>query len=154
MAVFFLGGILLAGALLVLLNWWSKAEVASAKKGLVWGIIGVCVLLGVLLLASGRGIAAIAPIGYAGWRMLGFGQTIASLYKRFGGENKASVGPKAAVTLSRDDALEVLGLRDGASHQEIKSAHKRLIAQCHPDKGGSDWMAAKINDARRILLDK
>ncbi|MBL4790747.1 MAG: DnaJ domain-containing protein [Kordiimonadaceae bacterium] len=154
MAGFLLGGILLAGALLVLLNWWSKAEVASAKTGLVWGIIGVCVLLGVLLLASGRGFAAIAPIGYAGWRMLGFGQTLASLYKRFGGGDKAAGGPKPPATLSRDDALEVLGLQSGASDQEIKEAHKRLIAQCHPDKGGSDWMAARVNDARRALLNK
>lgn len=54
--------------------------------------------------------------------------------------------------MSRDEALKVLGLHDGASDDEIRAAHRRLMLQNHPDKGGSDYLAAKINEARDTLL--
>ena len=54
--------------------------------------------------------------------------------------------------MSHDEALKVLGLRDGASDDEIRAAHRRLMLQNHPDKGGSDYLAAKINEARDTLL--
>jgi curved DNA-binding protein CbpA len=46
----------------------------------------------------------------------------------------------------------VLGLRPGASKAEILSAHRRLMRGAHPDTGGSDWLAARINLARDVLL--
>jgi DnaJ-like protein len=58
--------------------------------------------------------------------------------------------PPSAMT--RAEALQVLGLVEGASADDIRAAHRRLIAQIHPDKGGSDYLAAKINQARDVLL--
>ncbi len=54
--------------------------------------------------------------------------------------------------MTREEALAVLGLAEGASEQEIKAAHRRLIQRMHPDVGGSADLAARINRAREVLL--
>lgn len=54
--------------------------------------------------------------------------------------------------MSRDEALSVLGLKPAATNEDIKNAHRRLMKDFHPDRGGSDYIAAKINQAKDILL--
>ena len=62
-----------------------------------------------------------------------------------GGENGASPS-------SRAEALAVLGLQDDATEEDIIAAHRALIQKCHPDRGGNDYLAAKINQAKDQLL--
>ncbi len=145
MIAWLLIGVGLAVALLVLLNWWANAEVKTAKSSLFWAIIGVCTVLSILLLVTGRGLFAIVPIGIAVWRMFGQAKTVKDFVERAGRSRKQG-------DMTRQEALEALGLKDGASADEIKAAYKRLMARCHPDTGGSDWMAAKLNEAKRVLL--
>lgn len=54
--------------------------------------------------------------------------------------------------MSKAIALEILGLHDAASDQDIVLAHRRLMQKMHPDRGGSDYLAKKINAARDFLL--
>ncbi len=56
--------------------------------------------------------------------------------------------------MTREDALAVLGLTAGADDEEIRAAHRRLIQRVHPDVGGSADLAARINRAKEVLLDR
>ncbi|MEM6852209.1 MAG: DnaJ domain-containing protein [Pseudomonadota bacterium] len=51
-----------------------------------------------------------------------------------------------------EEAREVLGVPPGASDEDIKAAHKRLMRLAHPDQGGTDYLASKINQAKDALL--
>ena len=69
-----------------------------------------------------------------------------------GGDSSQAGTKRSSQSLSKNDAYDLLGLKPGASVDDIKSAHKRLMKEFHPDKGGTDYLAAKINEAKDVLL--
>lgn len=54
--------------------------------------------------------------------------------------------------MSKDEALKILGLNSEASQNEINKAYQNLMKLVHPDKGGSEYFAQKLNAARDRLL--
>ena len=89
---------------------------------------------------SSRVIAAYLERTYPDWRE--------------SGESKFEAGGSASSlgVMDRAQALKVLGLAKGATANDIKEAHRRLISGMHPDHGGSDFLAAQINQAKDVLL--
>jgi DnaJ domain len=79
---------------------------------------------------------------HPGWREQGQGS------ERSGRTAGATTGGP----MSRAEACQVLGLEPGASPEQIGEAHRRLMMKLHPDHGGSDYLAGKINAARDVLM--
>lgn len=71
-----------------------------------------------------------------------------------GNQSTRGAGARRPIeSMTREEALEILGLAPNASRQEIVDAHRKLMSRVHPDKGGSDYLAQSINQARKVLLD-
>jgi hypothetical protein len=123
----------------------TLARLLRKIGGLVFAIAAVA------LAATGRFAVAVGAAGLA-WALL-FGSDAPWQKARgaFGGGGERPRGPSGP-RMTRAEALQVLGLGEGAGEEDIRAAHRRLIRQTHPDAGGTNYLAAKINEAKDVLL--
>jgi hypothetical protein len=151
---YFLLGFLVLIAVLLLSRWVAAADPARLVKTVRWALI-VLVVAGLAAVAwAGRYLLAAYVLPFLIPVLIRGG--LNGLGRRSSGgrsSSKRSTGGRGGSSnMSRDDAYAVLGLAPGASETAIREAHRRLMAKVHPDKGGSDYLAAQINRARDVLL--
>jgi len=159
---------LLLGALILFillggLKAFERASVASIKALLVWIVALAGLALAAIMVLSGRGGAAIGALVMFGPLLLqkfraarsqGFAQRPAGAGSNGGTQHGSGTwgARKPGGPMNRQEAYEILGLKPGASEVEIKAAHHRLMRSAHPDVGGSEWLATRVNQARDVLL--
>ena len=103
------------------------------------------------------GVAALVAFTAAAWSGVrgGWGPTIVLAIVGLwlaASARKTTVQPPTPQSLSDAEARRILGVGEGATPAEIKAAHARLIRAVHPDKGGTEGLAAQLNAARDTLL--
>ncbi|KAJ1393880.1 DnaJ domain containing protein [Sesbania bispinosa] len=57
-------------------------------------------------------------------------------------------------TMTRREAALILGIRENATPDKVKEAHRKVMVANHPDAGGSHYLASKINEAKDVMLGK
>ena len=155
--------IAVAGIALILWHKITKAKGEQRKKMIMWSLIGgVLAVLGLLAItghlnvitAMIAGAVALLPRAMQLLKYLPF---INRMYQQHGQQNaqnqqQSQPPPRGKQAMSTEEAMEVLGLKAGYTQEDVKQAHRRMMQKVHPDRGGSDYLAAQINQAKDILL--
>jgi DnaJ family protein C protein 19 len=132
---------------------FERASVTTVKSLVAWTAALGGIALALLLVLSGReGIAlgALTMFGPLIWQRWRASRAASASSSR----QQAPPPPRRQGNMTPDEAYQVLGLRPGASEADIRAAHHRLMRTAHPDSGGSDWLATRVNQARDVLLGR
>jgi hypothetical protein len=153
--------LLLVVIITFLLIAWAKYQKGNGAQRLAiirqvfkygfWGVLLLLMLRGKIFWLTGLALA-IAPL---------IPEIYVYLMNKLRGSKNVEVEtetPPAPLT-DEQEAMEILGLSGNLDSGEINAdmindAHKRLIQKLHPDRGGNDYLAAKINQARDLLLKR
>ncbi|MGB0935119.1 MAG: DnaJ domain-containing protein [Alphaproteobacteria bacterium] len=141
---------LLAGFGAVVFVWWIihlflNTEPSAVVRGLRIGIAIFLALIFIGLLISGRLnwlfsilLPIFIPIFISAWQ---------------GSRNKQGVdAPPSTKNMTLDQAYEILGLKPGASKEDVIAAYHKLMKKNHPDTGGSTYIARQLTDAKDLIL--
>ncbi len=149
----FLGGLVLLLMVIGISNTYDASKLPFLKKVLKVFIILALIFGLVFLVVTGR-LSAIYAIlgGLTIWliRLLQLG----ILYKNFKEVFKFKKKVSKDSDMDIKEAYEILGLKPGATKEEINKAYKDLMSKLHPDHGGNEYFAMRLNLAKDILLKK
>lgn len=145
--------LLFLGALAVLIfllsaRWLANTEPRNVKIAGGLSLAVILVVLALLMALTGRVLVSVPLLmgAFAAYRRY---RRLVSMASYLGGMAANRKG-----SMSREEALRVLGLEEGAGTDQINAAHRTLMQKLHPDHGGTDYLAAKLNEAREVLKSR
>jgi hypothetical protein len=126
-------GLILLAAAAVAYWAWKTRDGQAIRVGDVAAVVAA--LIGLRFMSRGSELLGLVALGGAGWWLW---------FRR--------QGAGTAPAMTRQEALRLLDLPADATREEIRSAHRRLVARVHPDVGGSADLTRQVNAARDMLL--
>ncbi len=145
------------GIALILWHKITRSKGDERKKMIFWSILGsLGAILAILALtghlniitAAIAGLVALLPRAMQFAKYLPF---VNRLYQQ-NNQQQAHTPTPGRQAMSPDEAREVLGLKPEHTKEDVIQAHRRMMQKVHPDRGGSDFLAAQINKAKDTLL--
>ncbi|MEX2476322.1 molecular chaperone DnaJ [Marinobacter sp.] len=161
-------GIALAAAVFVVLKQWG-ALAPEKKKAATWKlvlIVGGAML--VFMVLTGRlhvlaaAVAALVPLLRKLPALLKFAPLVNRMYRQQRGQGEGKGGAEShtgqrqrtagSARMSVAEACDILGVAEDCPEDDVILAHRRLMQKLHPDRGGNDYLAAQVNEAKATLL--
>lgn len=139
--------------LYVIARFMQKSNSPRTKKIIRYSFAAVFGVLAFFFLV----IAKLMPVGGI-LGLLAFLSAQGGLWRFFGSGSDANIhsnnnmSRKGNTIMTREEALDILGLSGNPDADTIKDAHHKMMLKVHPDQGGSDYFASKLNQARDMLL--
>ena len=147
--IFFLGIIFLV-SILFFVDWLSAKNKKELNKKINLIIIFLSIFIGIILLIGGLYLYSPLFFSIAAWflRKKIIFDVLLNIFRKKQKSNQNDYNQK----MSLNESYKLLGIDENASKEVIIKSHKELIRKLHPDKGGSSYLSAKVNEARDIIL--
>jgi len=155
--------ILIAIAAIALILWHkiTKTKGEERKKLMLWSLVGMALAILAILAITGHlnlitatiaGLVAFIPrlLQYA--KYLPFLSNAVKKHASPGGQTQPPPSGQGKQKMTRNEAIDILALKPDYKEADVITAHRRMMQKVHPDRGGSDYLAAQINQAKEILL--